>query len=111
MSALIEQVEDLASKEKFDQVYEIRVAVGAMSGVDPSCLEFCFSEASRGSVLNGAKLVLEPIGVELLCHGCSHLSYPSYPSEPISLTCSNCQSGDVRVSKGREFKIAEMEVN
>ena len=110
MSELVEQAEELAHKEKFDRVYEIRVAVGALSGVDPSCLEFCFPEAIQDSVLKGAKLVLEFIGIELECHACHSLSHPPYPDSALSLTCHKCQSGDVRVSKGREFTIAEMEV-
>jgi len=36
------------------------LGVGEVSGVDGSCLEFCFPEVTRGTVLDGARLVLVP---------------------------------------------------
>jgi hydrogenase nickel incorporation protein HypA/HybF len=107
MCALVEQVEDLAVKESFDRVYEIRVSVGALSGVEPSSLEFCFTEATQGSVLSGARLILQSVGVELSCLSCGELSNPS---DPAALICTNCQSPNVKIYKGREFKVEEMEV-
>ena len=108
MSALVEQVEALALKEQFEKVREIRLSVGTLSGVDPSCLEFCFSEASEDSVLNGAKLIIEPVEIELVCRACGETSYPEDPSQ---LICSKCQSNQIHIRKGREFKIKEIEVD
>jgi hydrogenase nickel incorporation protein HypA/HybF len=108
MCALVEQVEDIAVQQCFDRVYEIRLSVGELSGVEPASLEFCFSEATQGSVLSGAKLILQPVGVELSCLTCGEVSRPSDISE---LVCSHCQSFNVKVCKGREFKVEEMEVD
>ena len=52
-------MENVARVEKFSRILEIRVSVGKQSGVEPTCIEFCFSEVVRGSVLEGAKLVME----------------------------------------------------
>lgn len=58
LTALVEQVEEVSRRESFKRVLEIRVEVGTQSGVDPSCLEFCFAEVTRGTVLEGAKLTI-----------------------------------------------------
>jgi hydrogenase nickel incorporation protein HypA/HybF len=60
VAALIDRIEAVAASEHFAQVMEIRLGVGDDSGVDASALEFCFPEVTRGSVLDGARLVLVP---------------------------------------------------
>ena len=59
VSALVDQIEELKVKEDFAQVLEIRLGIGTQSGVNPESIEFCFSEVTRKSCLQGAKLVLE----------------------------------------------------
>jgi hydrogenase nickel incorporation protein HypA/HybF len=107
VSAVVDQVEDLARVQHFDRVLTIWLSVGALSGAEPSCIEFCFSEVARRSVLEGARLVLERVDVELACRGCAELSFPADPS---ALFCERCHSTDVQIRKGQDFRIAELEV-
>jgi hypothetical protein len=55
VSALVDQVEELARVQHFDRVLTIWLSVGALSGAEPSCIDFCFSEVTRSSVLEGAQ--------------------------------------------------------
>jgi len=107
LESLIEQVQEIGAREKFTKVLEIRLSVGALSGVDPSCLEFCYSEVISGSILDGARLVLERVGLELRCENCGEVSKPTDSS---ALFCEMCSSGQVRILRGREFKIVDLEV-
>jgi hydrogenase nickel insertion protein HypA len=107
VSGLVDQVEELAQAEHFDRVLTIWLSVGALSGVEPSCVEFCFAEVTRTSVLEGARLMLERVEVELECRRCAELSNPS---DPLALFCAKCRSPDVEVRKGHDFRIAELEV-
>lgn len=104
---LIDRVDEVAEAQKFDRVLEIRLRVGELCGVEPSCLEFCFPEVTRGTRLEGARLVLESEPAELKCRACGHVSRPSDPGD---LTCPRCHSGGVDVSQGREFKVVDLEV-
>jgi len=108
ISALVEQVEAVALKQSFKSVSNIRLAIGELSGVDPSCFEFCFSEGTRDSVLFGAKLTMEVVGAEMKCRSCGQVSHSK---DRAWLACSQCQSNDIRIQKGREFKIIDMDVN
>jgi hydrogenase nickel incorporation protein HypA/HybF len=105
--ALVAQVEELAHVEKFNRVLTLWLSVGALSGAEPSCIEFCFSEVTRSSVLEGATLVLQRVAVELACRGCAEVSCPSDPS---ALFCGSCLSTDVQIRQGRDFRIVELEV-
>lgn len=106
LAALVDQIEELAPRENFDRVLKIRIAVGAWSGVESSCLEFCYPEVTRNTVLEGSELILEPVGIELECKSCGRISHP----EAETVFCSGCQSGEVVVKKGKEFQILDLEV-
>ena len=107
VAALLEQVEAVALKEKFKRVLEIRLEVGALSGVDPECLEFCFSEVVQDSVLAGSRLSLESVSVEIDCAVCGARSRPE---DLALLLCSSCQSPRVKICRGRDFRIIDLEV-
>ncbi len=107
VAALVETVDEISKRENFTKVREIHVEVGALSGIEASCLEFCFSEVVRGSVLEGAQLSLDLIGLELRCQTCGQLSYPE---DTAALFCEHCQSTAIEICKGRDFRIVDLEV-
>lgn len=107
VARLVERIEEVARLEGFDRVLELRVEVGSLSGVEPACVEFCFAEVARGTVLEGACLVLEFVEAEILCHGCGRASRPE---DPAVLICPGCGAAEVQVRKGRDFQIVDLEV-
>ena len=64
-------VRDQARRDAFARVRSIRIAVGALSHVEPRALEFGFEAVSRGTVADGAKLVMERPGGEGWCTDCN----------------------------------------
>jgi len=107
VGSLVEQVEEIGRRQGFSQVLEIRLSVGALSGVEPSCVEFCFPEVTRGSVLEGARLHLEKVHVRANCSACKK---EVYIEDPAFLVCSFCLSRDLNISEGKDFKIVDLEV-
>jgi hydrogenase nickel incorporation protein HypA/HybF len=107
MAAVVDQVNEMSLEQSFNRVYEITLSVGVLSGVDISCLDFCFSEATQNTVLNGAKLNIESVDVALSCVNCGEVSRPNVSG---LFRCSRCQSDNVSICKGREFNIIELEV-
>jgi len=118
VAAMVEQVEQAARTQGFERVTEVRVGIGAWSGVEASCVEFCFPEVTRGTVLDGARLVIEPIGVEMLCETCGARSAPPrHPADPAATpaevsgwSCDRCRGTRFRLSRGKEFKVIDLEV-
>jgi hydrogenase nickel incorporation protein HypA/HybF len=107
VAVLVEQVEEMAGRERFERVKGIRLSVGALSGVDPACLEFCFSEVVKNSVLEGSVLELVPVPVEIQCEGCGR---ESRADDPSCLVCPACGSLEVKILRGRDFLIESIEV-
>jgi hydrogenase nickel incorporation protein HypA/HybF len=107
VSSLVEQIEATARKEVFEKVLRIRLAIGALSGVEPACVEFCFPEVARGSVLEGAELTIDRIDLRLHCQVCEK---DSSSSDFIFFVCAHCGSVDVKIENGKEFRVVDMDV-
>jgi hydrogenase nickel incorporation protein HypA/HybF len=83
-------------------VREVSIAVGALSGVVPDALQFCFEIAVADTRLAGATLSIEQVPVAIWCPTCQAVIEPP---PPLSFRCPSCQtiSGDVR--RGRELDV------
>jgi hydrogenase nickel incorporation protein HypA/HybF len=88
------------------RVERMVIRVGVASGVDPYALRFAFEALSRGTVAEGAELVIEPVPVRAHCARCDG----DFVVEGGWLfECPHCRtlSGDVR--SGRELELARLE--
>jgi hydrogenase nickel incorporation protein HypA/HybF len=103
---LVERLEEVARREGAVRIVSIRLVLGALSGVDLDAFEFAFPEVARGSLAEGAELLVEERPVSVRCRRCRDLSEPGYPA----LRCEKCGSGDVEIVTGREFDVLSMEV-
>lgn len=104
--SIIEQIEDVARKEKAVRVASVSLAIGALSGVERESLEFVFPMAAEGTIAEGAALVIEDVPATLKCHACQAESDARMPL----LTCGKCGSSDVDVSGGRDLVVKSVEL-
>lgn len=83
-------------------VRDVAIAVGALSGVVPESLQFCFEIATADTRLAGATLSIEQVPVAIWCPTCLAIVEPP---PPLSFRCPTCEtvSGDVR--RGRELDV------
>ena len=61
-TAMVEQLEEILTREGGTRIVRIALRLGAMSGVDRDAFEFAFPEAAGGTPAEGAVLVIEEIG-------------------------------------------------
>lgn len=81
--------------------------VGALSGVVEDSLQFCYELASKGTALEGSRLVVTQLPVIIHCAACdSDAELPGVQS----FRCPRCGalSGDIR--QGRELAIESLEI-
>ena len=106
--SMIEQLEEALAKE-VDQPKIIRIdlEIGAMSGVERDAFEFVFPFAAQGTVAEGATLTFDEVPLELKCNECGELKISV---EPIMM-CHTCTSTDVKIIRGKDFRIKSMEVS
>ncbi len=104
--SIVESVTDLAKKDNFNIVESISLEIGKMSGVEKDSIEFCFPEAAKESVLEGAKLIIQEVPITIFCKDCKKESYP----DKYELQCGHCNKHNIEIIGGKEFKIKSLEV-
>ena len=104
--ALTRSVVDLvASRTRGRRVALVRVEVGALVGVVPDAMLFCFDLACEGTGLDGARLEVVETPGELCCATCGDTS----PCPDRILLC-RCGSADVTVVRGEELRVLSVDL-
>ncbi|WP_055586152.1 hydrogenase maturation nickel metallochaperone HypA [Peterkaempfera griseoplana] len=101
--AVVEAVEELAREHGADRTEEVRLRIGTLAGVEPDALRFSFTVAQQGTVLEGARLVVEQVQARARCASC-RTSF--VVGSPLSLHCPGCDAPAVEVTAGRELDLA-----
>ena len=103
--ALIEQIQHIARQERATRVRSVTVRVGALSGVDPEALAFCFPLAARDTPAETAQLILLKDSPHRLCLACERV----FPGEPHS-PCPACGSGNTCITGSDDLFLHSLEV-
>ncbi len=99
------------------KISEVRLEIGALSGVVPDSLRFCFDLATEGTTLEGASLQITEPGIQVECRTCGDTFVPDGAGgsgargargAPI-LLCP-CGSADVAVLSGQQLTITSVRV-
>jgi len=88
------------------RVLEVTLEIGALSGVVPEALEFCFEAATKDTLLNGAKLVIEIIPATGYCSSCGVASSMGTYFDP----CPCCGAVVLELNSGDEMRVKDLEV-
>ena len=83
----------------------VRLEIGALSGVVPDSIRFCFDLATEGTGLAGARLEITEPPARCRCRACGAEFRPDSP-----IVLCPCGSPDVAVLAGEELKIVSVEV-
>lgn len=88
------------------RVTVVVLEIGGLSGVVPDAVEFCFDACSRGTLLEGARLVIERIPARGVCHDCG----AEFPLDTYFDPCPSCGGFSHAVISGEELRVKELEV-
>jgi hydrogenase nickel incorporation protein HypA/HybF len=88
------------------RVVEVQLRVGHMRQVVPAALEFAFELAGRGTVAEGATLVLEQVPAAGRCRGCDErTTFAGFP-----FVCAACGGWDIELTQGQELQVEALEL-
>jgi hydrogenase nickel incorporation protein HypA/HybF len=93
-------------KEEGMSVRSVRLTLGAMAGVVPESLEFCFGAITEGTPLQGAVLNIENVPLRALCNACGR----DGEIEPTLFVCAQCGATSLEILSGREMQVRDIEV-
>lgn len=85
----------------------VALRVGSLSGAEPDALAFAWPLAVAGTVVEGARLVLEEIAAAVWCPGCER---DVEIDEFYALRCPVCDRPTAVLTRGRELEIAYVDV-
>lgn len=107
--SIVSTAVNVARENNTKKVWSIHVEVGVLSGVVADSLLFCFSIASKGTILEESqtKLEVKTLPLEFNCANCGGKTQ----TDEIALVCRHCGSNDVSVISGQELKITSLEVD
>lgn len=88
------------------KVLRVVLEIGAFVGVEPQSVAFCFESLTRGTLAEGAELVIHDVPGEAHCLGCGVDSPRTQLWEP----CPACGGHALDVLRGRELRVKELEV-
>ena len=91
-----------------ERVLAIDVVVGDLTSIVDDSVQFYFDVLSRGTPADGAELRFRREAAEGRCLECDH-EFGVTP--PLVRTCPACESLALRVTGGRDFYIASIEVD
>jgi hydrogenase nickel incorporation protein HypA/HybF len=83
----------------------VRLEIGALSGVVPDSVRFCFDLVTEGTNLEGASLEITEVAGRCHCRVCGVDFEPDGP-----ITLCRCGSIEIKVLSGQELKISSVQV-
>ncbi len=89
------------------RVTRVFVDIGALSGVVPGALAFCFDVATAGTALDGAALDVATVPVAVWCAPCA--AERALP-EATRFRCPTCGTPSADVRRGRELDVRAYEL-
>jgi len=104
---LVRMAEEAARAKGARRVREVRLRLGALSGVVEEALRLGYEAACRDTILDGSRLVIEPVPVLIRCPQCERDVEP----ESVQLMyCPACGTAGGQLRQGREIELAAMEI-
>ena len=106
--SLIETVSDLCQQEGYNSIESVRLKVGRAAGVLPDALLFAFDVVKAGTLASQAELIIEYVALGGFCSECGS-QFES--EERYIFSCPDCKSNAIKITRGDEMQIVDMEVN
>ena len=97
-----------ASRANVDRVHAVHLELGALSDLQSEWLQRYFDRLGRGTITEGARLVVDRIPAVFSCARC-HERFQIDSLQKSDLCCPRCHGGEVTVVSGREYHVKSME--
>lgn len=88
------------------RVKQVDIDIGQWSGVMKEALEFSFSAAVRGTVMEKAGLVIHDVPGMLRCESCGE----EFPAGDLTGACPACGKNHTTIIRGRELQVRSITV-
>ncbi|MBT9292331.1 hydrogenase maturation nickel metallochaperone HypA [Prosthecodimorpha staleyi] len=103
---VVDLIDEEAARQNFGRVKAVVLEIGVLGHVEPEAMMFCFDAVSRGTRVEGARLVIERVPGAGWCLDCGK----TVPLTERFGACPECGRHRVQMTAGDELKLRELEV-
>ncbi len=96
-----------AKQEEAQRINSIQVEIGALAGVIPEALTFCFSEAQKNTMAARAQIDFVLTPAKAFCAACNH----RFPAFERAVPCPVCGDMVVQMSGGTALKVTKINID
>lgn len=104
--SIIDILKERAAAQGRPRVSMVRLKVGEMAGVAEGSMRFAFEVVTKGTLAEGAELLIDTVPLTARCRACGH----EFHIEGYAFSCASCGGPDIEVVSGRELMIDEIEM-
>jgi hydrogenase nickel incorporation protein HypA/HybF len=104
---IVKLVEDAAARDHFKRVAQLRLAAGALSGVEVRALRFALDAVAPGTCLEGAAIEIEEPPGQAWCPRCAATVAIASRTD----ACPRCGGLQIQPTGGTELRVLELLVH
>lgn len=101
---ILQIIEDAARAQGFSRVREVRLEIGALSGVEVEALAFCLDVVLKGGVADGARVEPERVPGQGFCLACGE----TVEIGALYDACPRCGAYQVQATGGTEMRVKDL---
>jgi hydrogenase nickel incorporation protein HypA/HybF len=105
--SIVEIAANAARAQGAERVLAVTVEIGALSGVIPDAVEFCFEACSAGTLLAGSRLTIRAVPGRGRCPACA----AEIPLDPYTFACPACATLGLERLAGEELRVLDVEID
>jgi hydrogenase nickel incorporation protein HypA/HybF len=106
--SILDTVLQAARANGLGRVARIHLVIGELNELRQEWIQRYFDYLSEGSAAQGAQILVEEIPAAFGCQDCGR-EFPVQMSVVEALRCPGCRGKNLRLTRGREFLIRDME--
>lgn len=106
MGGVFDVIDSTLSQHSVEKVTQVKLKIGKLTNAEPEALAFAFEVFSKGTICDGAELLVEIIPVRGQCQNCGE----EFFLEELLFLCPKCKNPEIKVTQGNELLLESLEV-
>lgn len=107
VESIVKQAIEKAKESHALKVSGVVLVMGELSGFKEQSVRFYFENLSKGTLLEGAELVVKSLPAKLKCQKCGII----FEHKKVEFNCPECRTSGVLIESGRELYIESLEID
>ncbi len=111
--AIVKTVLDVAEKNQAEEILEVTIEVGKLTMLNPEQLKFLLGVLGENTLLEGAKVIIEEIPVEIKCLSCNYTGTTDPDDSDhylMIVKCPECDERNLEIVAGRECNVKNIRI-